>query len=85
MALRGNTIVAVGLDQDVSTLIGTGTRIVDLDGRVVLPGIIDAHTHPAATSQNLDKCNLGDTPITAAELRAQVTKCLTSHPGSCSR
>ena len=81
MALRGNTIVAVGLDQDVSTLIGPGTQIVDLDGRVVLPGIIDAHTHPAATSQNLDKCNLGDTPITPAELRAQVTKCLTQHPG----
>ena len=47
IAVRGNTIIAVGTDQAVAALIGPQTRTVDLHGRVVLPGIIDAHTHPA--------------------------------------
>src|ERR1019366_7757370 len=58
MALRGNTIVAVGPDQQVSALIGPKTRTVDLGGRLVLPGIIDAHIHPAESAQDLGKCSL---------------------------
>jgi predicted amidohydrolase YtcJ len=85
IALSGNTILAVGSDNDVNALIGPGTRIVDLGGRVLLPGIIDAHTHPAATAQTLDLCNLGDKPISSAELRGQVATCLAQRPGDPNR
>src|ERR1035438_4350615 len=51
MAIRGNTIAAVGTDQTVSALIGPKTRTIDLGGRLVLPGMIDAHTHPAESAQ----------------------------------
>ncbi len=69
LALRGNSILAVGTDQAVSALIGPHTRSVDLGGKVVLPGIIDAHIHPAESAQDLDKCSLGDEPLTPAEIK----------------
>jgi predicted amidohydrolase YtcJ len=45
VAVAGGRIVAVGGDGDVSSLIGSRTRVVELDGRSLLPGFIDAHTH----------------------------------------
>jgi predicted amidohydrolase YtcJ len=82
MALNGDVIIAVGSDQDVSRLIGPGTRTVDLDGRVVIPGIIDAHTHPADGARDLDTCSMGNRAISPAELRAGVAKCLKERPGN---
>ena len=81
LALRGNTIVAVGTDQEMSVLIGPRTRTVDLGGRLVLPGIIDAHTHPAESAQDLDKCSLGDETLVPADIKTRVSVCLKDHPG----
>jgi predicted amidohydrolase YtcJ len=52
LAIRGNTIVAVGTAEFVSGLIGPKTQMVDLAGRTALPGIIDAHTHPPRARRN---------------------------------
>jgi predicted amidohydrolase YtcJ len=81
IAIRGNTIVAVGTDESVAASIGPETRIVDLHGRVVLPGIIDAHTHPADGARDLGKCNLGDVMLTAAVLKEKVAECLKKSRG----
>jgi predicted amidohydrolase YtcJ len=48
VAVRGDEIVAVGSDGDVRALAGPSTRVVDLRGRSVLPGINDSHLHGAA-------------------------------------
>ncbi len=45
VAVRGNRIVAVGSDQDVASFRGSGTRVIELDGRFISPGLIDNHTH----------------------------------------
>ena len=45
IAIRGNRIVAVGSDAEVLRLAGAGTRRVDLGGRAVTPGLLDAHAH----------------------------------------
>src|SRR5262245_81970 len=44
-AVAGTRIAAVGAVRDVMNLRGAGTRIVDLDGRMLVPGFIDAHAH----------------------------------------
>jgi predicted amidohydrolase YtcJ len=80
LAVRGNSIVAVGSDAEVSALAGPKTHRVDLQGRVVLPGMIDAHIHPALSAQDLGKCNLHDRMMTPALLATEVARCLAQEP-----
>lgn len=53
LAIRGDKIVAVGTDDAVLKRKGPKTKVLDLNGRNVLPGLYDSHTHPvgAATSE----------------------------------
>lgn len=43
VAMAGGRVLAVG--DDLSHLRGPGTRVIDAGGRLVLPGLLDAHTH----------------------------------------
>lgn len=45
VAIKDGAIVAVGFDHDVMTHAGPETKIIDLHGRRVLPGLCDNHTH----------------------------------------
>ena len=45
IGIEGNEIVYVGDAEGLKNVIGIGTRVIDLDGAMVLPGFIDAHTH----------------------------------------
>jgi predicted amidohydrolase YtcJ len=45
VAVRGDKIMAVGSDAEVIALQGPGTQVIDLDGRTLMPGFVDAHTH----------------------------------------
>ena len=56
VAFKGNTIVAVGDDKDMAPLIASGTKVIDLGGKLVLPGLIDTHIHPIMGSLNGAKC-----------------------------
>ncbi|MBM3946520.1 MAG: amidohydrolase family protein, partial [SAR202 cluster bacterium] len=46
VAVRDGKVVRVGRDAEVLALRGPQTRVVGLQGRTVLPGLIDSHTHP---------------------------------------
>lgn len=46
VAIKDGRLVFVGADEDVEPFIGTETEVMDLDGRMVLPGIHDVHLHP---------------------------------------
>ena len=48
VAVRGRDIVATGSDAEMRALAGPGSRIIELRGRTVLPGINDSHLHGAA-------------------------------------
>lgn len=48
VSVRGERILRVGTSQDVRAAAGEKTRIIDAKGRLLIPGINDAHTHPGA-------------------------------------
>ena len=45
IAIRGNKILAVGTDEEVRAAAGAGATIIGMEGKTMLPGFIDAHTH----------------------------------------
>ncbi len=47
LAISGDRIAAVGDNARIRALAGRGTRLIDLGGKTVVPGFIDAHSHPA--------------------------------------
>lgn len=50
-AVEDGMFAAVGSEEEVRNLIGNSTRVIDLGGRTVLPGLIDAHGHMAGLGQ----------------------------------
>ena len=46
LAISGDRITAVGTNAELRSLAASETRLVDLEGKTVLPGLIDTHTHP---------------------------------------
>ena len=45
LAARGGKIIAVGSNQTVDALVGPSTRVIDLHGRLAIPGFIEGHGH----------------------------------------
>jgi predicted amidohydrolase YtcJ len=45
LAVSGDTIVAVGSNQEIQAYVGPRTRVIDLKGALATPGFIDAHVH----------------------------------------
>ena len=59
LAVTGGRIVYVGTDAGAAAFAGPHTRIEHLQGRMVLPGLVDAHIHPLDIAQ-FDVCDLKD-------------------------
>lgn len=57
IAIRKDRILAVGSDADMSSRIDSTTRVIDLGGRAVIPGLIDSHLHSAGGGPGLDLSN----------------------------
>ncbi len=60
VALRGQRIIKVGSNAEIRKLITDETRVIDLGGKLVLPGFIDNHTHFASAGRLLLGLNLLD-------------------------
>ena len=65
LAIAGERILRVGTRQDVEALRGSSTRVVDLAGATVVPGLEDAHGHVASLGTGLSQLDLTDTPDVA--------------------
>src|SRR6266550_1897264 len=50
IAVKDGAILRVGTDSEILKLKGPKTEIVDLKGRMVLPGLMDSHVHPGTAS-----------------------------------
>jgi predicted amidohydrolase YtcJ len=75
-AERAGVLVYVGDDDGVQALIGPATEIIDLKGRILMPGLIDGHMHPLEGGLQLLSCNLAYAALTVVELKARVQTCL---------
>jgi predicted amidohydrolase YtcJ len=60
VAIREGRIVAVGTTDDVEGLIGPGTRVIDLPGRMICAGFQDSHIHPDGGGLDRMQCDLHD-------------------------
>ncbi|MBR0935273.1 amidohydrolase [Bradyrhizobium jicamae] len=82
IAVAGGKFVAVGGDLDVKGLAGPGTELVDLRGRMLLPGIVDVHNHHLRGGQSdLYELKLLPTMSLDAVIEAVRARCAATNPG----
>lgn len=60
IAVIGNKIVAIGTNDETKSLIGKSTKIIDAQGKLVLPGFNDAHVHFLDGGAGLSSVDLRD-------------------------
>ncbi len=82
VAVRDGRIAFVGSNDEASRRIGPSTRVIELEGRMLMPGFIDAHLHSLAGGRAQLKCDLNFQPLTRAQLAAQLQACLDASPNA---
>jgi predicted amidohydrolase YtcJ len=81
VALVGERIVAVGSNQDVEAWRGVNTRVLDLRGKLLLPGFNDAHVHFVDGGSQLDRVQLNDASSPQEFARRIAGQARTTPPG----
>ena len=76
LAVLNGRIVYVGGDAGLKAYIGKHTHIVDLHGRMLMPGLVDGHMHPVMGGASLLKCNLNYERLTIEGMQARIQTCL---------
>jgi hypothetical protein len=79
VAIRGDRILYVGDEVGVAEFVGPETAQYRLGGKLVLPGLIDAHTHPGMVALSVDDLLLDDA-ATRPELMQAIAKMVASNP-----
>lgn len=80
IAIKQGYITAVGSSHELLALAGTQTDVIDLEKRVVLPGLIDSHMHPFWGGKQLRGCNLNYAALTVEETLALLQQHLDEDP-----
>ena len=60
LAVKDGLIMALGTEEELKPLVGPGTRLIDLEGRSVLPGLSDSHVHGLALGRSLSWADLSE-------------------------
>jgi len=76
IAIRRGRIVYVGSDTSLGPFIGARTEVVDLKGRMLMPGLVDGHMHPLMGGAALLKCSLNYEQLTIEAMQAKIQGCL---------
>jgi predicted amidohydrolase YtcJ len=76
LAIRAGRIVYVGDDAGLAAFTGPKTIVVDLQGRMLMPGLVDGHMHPLQGGGTLLKCNLNYAQLRVEEMQAKIQSCL---------
>jgi hypothetical protein len=78
VAVRGNTIAAVGTTAEIERLVGIHTRTIDLGERLLVPGLNDAHLHFLSGSASMEQVTLEGAPD-LAEMQKRVRVWAAAH------
>ncbi len=79
VAISGGKIVYVGASPGVTRFRGKGTKVIDLSGKMVLPGFHDSHVHLVTGGIELEQCNLNGL-ATREEILAKIRDYALAHP-----
>ncbi len=80
VAVKGNEIVAIFEDDAAAeAYIGDSTRVINLNGRMLMPGFVDGHSHLNGAGAQINDANLLKVADDAA-LRAEITRILPNIP-----
>lgn len=80
VAIKDGRIVYVGEDRDARHYMADHTRVVDLEGRMVIPGIHEGHIHVEFLGRSLS-CSMNYEALTMAEVRKRILGCLEQSRG----
>ncbi len=76
LAVRAGRINYVGNDAGLAEFLGPKTQVVDLKGRMLMPGLVDGHMHPIQGGGTLLMCNLNYVQLNVAQMQAKIQACL---------
>jgi predicted amidohydrolase YtcJ len=79
VAVRAGRVAAAGPEREVAALRGPATRVLRLDGGLVVPGFADAHVHTAAGGLELAQCDLHE--VEPEAYAATVARYAAERPG----
>jgi predicted amidohydrolase YtcJ len=76
LAVRDGLIVYVGGEAGLTAFIGPRTAVIDLRGRMLMPGLVDGHQHPLQGGSALLKCSLHYEQLDVAQMQTRIQACL---------
>ena len=76
LAVKDGKILRTGLTADVFALAGPKTQVVDLQGKCLMPGFIDSHSHVVSQSLKYATANLDPVPIGPAATMDDIKRIL---------
>ncbi|MFO1336807.1 MAG: amidohydrolase [Burkholderiaceae bacterium] len=77
VAVRGGRIVYVGNNGGAQRYVDAHkTQVIDLGGRMLMPGLVDGHVHPLEGGAATLKCSLDFLPLTVAQMKDKLQGCL---------
>ncbi|WP_372437279.1 amidohydrolase [Pseudomonas chlororaphis subsp. aureofaciens] len=72
LAVADGKVLQVGSDAQIKALIETGTRVIDLGGKTLMPGLIDSHSHAIFGGLEMTSANMQDQVVSLDELERKL-------------
>ncbi|WP_198919092.1 amidohydrolase [Pseudomonas chlororaphis] len=72
LAVADGKVLQVGSDAQIKALIETGTRVIDLGGKTLMPGLIDSHSHAIFGGLEMTSANMQDKVVSLDELERKL-------------